>query len=78
MFEARSKNNLSVLTIRELLVANGDSGVGVDGSVSHVSTFASTDKKTGSKQVESTSVTVITAGWKDGKRVVTDLTEMLV
>jgi hypothetical protein len=69
---------MSVLTIRELLAINGDSDVGVDGSVSHISTFAFTDKQTGSKRAESTSVTVITAAWKNGQRVVTDLTEMLI
>ena len=69
---------MSVLTIRELLAINGDSDVGVDGSVSHISTFAFTDKQTGSKKVESTSVTVIVVAWKNGKTIVTDLTEMLI
>lgn len=69
---------MSVLTIRELLAIEGDSEVGIDGSVSHISTFAFTDKQTGLKKAESTSVTVITAAWKNGKRIVTDLTEMLI
>jgi hypothetical protein len=67
---------MSVQTNRELLAMNGDGDIGVDGSVSHVSTFALVDKKTGVK-VESTSVSIISTGWKDGKRVVKELTEVM-
>jgi hypothetical protein len=74
--DSLSKNNLSVKTNRELSSINGNGGAGVDGSVSHISTFATVDKKTGTA-VESTSVTIISTSWRDGKRLVTELTEIL-
>jgi len=75
--DARAKDHFSVLTIRELLADNGDGDVGVDGCVSHISTFASKDKETGAPKGESTSLTVISAAWKDGKRIMIDLTEVV-
>ena len=77
VFDARAKDHLSVLTIRELLANNGDGGVGVDGSVSHISTFAMKDKQTGVQKAEGTGLSIITVAWKDGKRIMTDLTEVM-
>jgi hypothetical protein len=61
-----------------LLAKNGDGDVGVDGYVSHISTFALKDKQTGVQREGGTSLTVISASWKDGKRVMVDLTEIMV
>jgi hypothetical protein len=69
---------MSVLTIRELLAIHGDSDVSVNRSISYISTFSFTDKQTRSKKAKSTSTTIITTAWKNRKRVVIGLTEMLI
>lgn len=63
--------------MQELFAKNGDAEIGVEGTVSHISTFTSKDKETGAQKDEKTSQTIITAAWKDGKRVMTELTEVI-
>lgn len=64
---ARAKNALTIKTNRELLSS--------DTSVAHISTFVLKDKETGVEQAN-TSVTICTVAWKDGKRILTDLSEL--
>jgi hypothetical protein len=76
IFDARAKDEFSVLTIQELVAANGDADIGIEGTVAHISTFAVKNKETGAEKME-TSQTIITAAWKDGKRIMTELTEVM-
>ena len=76
IFDARAQDEFSVLTVQELIATNGNADVGVEGTVSHISTFIVKDKKTGTQEVE-TSQTIITAAWTDGKRIMTELTEVM-
>jgi hypothetical protein len=43
--------------------------------VAHISTFILKDKETGVEKAD-TSVTISTVAWKDGKRILTELSEL--
>lgn len=75
VLDTRAKNELSQQRNQELLASKDGEQHNAGGSVAHISDFTLRDRQTGLEKKES-SVTLATVAILNGKRILTELTEV--
>lgn len=75
VLETRAKHELSVQRNQELLASHDGEQYNAGGSVAHISEFTLRERQTGLEKKES-SVTLATVAILEGKRILTELTEV--